>query len=204
MTRQASTRLPPARCPKGKRNAPLVRRFLLNSSGSTAVEFAIVLGPFLLFVFGVFAIGLHYLATNSLERAVFSASRVIRTGSAQKSNMTVNEFKQMICTEAAPHIDCNKLQVHVQSETDVADLDPINCVDAGALAGSGSGTDTIGSRAGNQDMFVFVTACYDWDAAASIPWFMKDRNGQQRGRALASGGLLMQASVLLRTEPYND
>lgn len=192
--------------PTAKRAAPpalrMSKRFIRSTHGSTAIEFAIVLGPFLLFVFGVFAIGLHYLATNSLERAVFTASRAVRTGIAQKSNMTADEFKQMVCTEAAPHIDCTKLQVHVQNADSWDEIDPINCVNNGQLASSGSGSDTIGDKAGGASKIVMVTACYDWDAAKSIPYFMKDKDGNNRGTALASGGMLMQAAVVFRTEPY--
>lgn len=181
----------------------MAEKFLLNSRGSTAIEFAIVLGPFLLFVFGVFAIGLHYLATNSLERAVFTASRAVRTGIAQKANMTVDQFKQMVCSESAPHIDCNKLQVHVQNADNWNDIDPATCVSDGQLTSPGSGSDTIGSKAGGASKIVMVTACYDWDAAKSIPYFMKDKEGNARSPyTLASGGLLMQAAVVFRTEPY--
>ncbi len=192
---KAATRAAPAAVRMSK-------RFIRSTRGSTAIEFAIVLGPFLLFVFGVFAIGLHYLATNSLERAVFTASRAVRTGIAQKTNMTAEEFKQLVCTESAPHIDCTKLQVHVQNADNWDQINPIGCVADGQLASSGSGSDTIGDKAGGASKIVMVTACYDWDAAKSIPFFMKDKEGNARTGVLASGGMLMQAAVVFRTEPY--
>ncbi|MCB1519596.1 MAG: pilus assembly protein [Hyphomicrobiaceae bacterium] len=190
--------------PRNRKTAGSVfSRFILNSRGSTAVEFALVLGPFLIFVFGIFALGLHYLATNSLERAVFNASRLIRTGQAQKAEMPVSEFKQQICDEAQPYIDCNHLQVHVQNEDSWEDIAPINCIDGGQLATSGNGSDKIGDRAGGSSKIVMVTACYEWLLAQKIPFFMKDEHGEWRTTPeLASGGMLMQAATVFRTEPY--
>ncbi|MGD9783075.1 MAG: TadE/TadG family type IV pilus assembly protein [Hyphomicrobiaceae bacterium] len=181
----------------------LIGRFALSTDGSTAVEFAMVLGPFLIFVFGIFALGLHYLATNSLERAVFNASRLIRTGQAQKSEMSVAEFKNMVCQEAQPYIDCNHLQVHVQNEDSWEDITPVSCIDGGALAGSGNAADKIGDRAGGSSKIVMVTACYEWLLAQNIPYFMKDEDGNwRRAPELSSGGMLLQAATVFRTEPY--
>lgn len=183
--------------------SPLASRFARCSRGSTAVEFAIVLGPFLVFVFGIFALGLHYLATNSLERAVFSASRLIRTGQAQKAEMPVSEFKDIVCTEAAPYIDCNHLRIHVQNAATWDQINPTACINNGQLAQSGNDADKIGDRSGQQGRIVLVTACYEWMMAQNIPYFMKDEEGNWRTTPeLSSGAMLMQASTVFRTEPY--
>lgn len=180
-------------------------RFLGDRGGSTAVEFAMIAFPFLLFVFGIFGIGLQYLATNSLDRAVFAASRAVRTGIAQKSEMTADEFKTMLCQEAAPHINCNKLQLHIQNEDSWEDIQPVNCIDgSGHLASGGNGSDKIGDRAGGASKIVMVTACYNWEASLAIPYYVKDREGNLRSPAtkVDGGGLLLQSSVVFRTEPY--
>jgi len=181
----------------------MLRRLTRCRKGSTAIEFALVLGPFLIFVFGIFALGLHYLATNSLERAVFNSSRLIRTGQAQKANMPVSEFKQKVCDEAKPYIDCAHLQIHVQNADSWDQIVPTNCIDNGQLKVSGNDSDTIGSLSGAQSKIVLVTVCYEWLLAKSLPFFLKDEHGNWRTTPdLASGGLLLQASSVFRTEPY--
>jgi hypothetical protein len=181
----------------------LLKRFSRNERGATAIEFAMVLGPFLIFVFGIFALGLHYLATNSIERAVFSASRAIRTGQAQKAAMTADQFKAAVCQEAAPYIDCNMLKVHIQNKDSWDQITPVNCIDNKQMAGSGSGSDMIGDRAGGASKIVLVTACYEWTTAKYIPYLMKDEKGEwRRDPPLESGNMVLQSATVFRTEPY--
>ena len=54
-----------------------------NTDGFTAVEFAMVIGPFLALLFAIMEVALVYFATFSLENATEQASRLIRTGQAQ-------------------------------------------------------------------------------------------------------------------------
>jgi Flp pilus assembly protein TadG len=186
-----------------KSGMSVLGRFRSNSEGATAVEFALVAGPFLMFIFGIFTLGLHYLATNSLERGVFSASRAIRTGQAQKAAMTKTEFKQRVCDEAAPYIDCNMLQIHVQNRDSWDQIAPKNCIENGEMASSGNGGDVIGSTSGGASKIVMVTACYEWTTAKYIPYFLKDEKGDWRtAPSLTSGNSVLQAATVFRTEPY--
>lgn len=182
----------------------LARRFGKSNDGATAIEFAIVLAPFLAFVFGIITIGLHYLATNSLEKAVFDASRQIRVGKAQKDGMTSQQFKQLVCNEAKPHIDCSKLEIHVASSDDWTTLTPPNCIDGAMnLSSGGNDNSSVANKTGGAGMPVIVTACYDWTVAKYLPYLIHDRNGNRRSPSqLASGGMLLQASTVFQTEPY--
>ncbi len=183
----------------------LSRRFKNDNDGTTAIEFALVLGPFLAFTFGIITIGLHYLATNSLERAVYGASRQIRTGQAQQSNMTSEHFKDLVCNLAAPHINCNKLQIHMSSYDSWKDVTPPNCVDGNTknLSQGAGGDEPISDEVGGASKKVLVTACYDWTVAKYLPFMVHDKSGNRRVESpLASGGMLMQASAIFQTEPY--
>ena len=60
-------------------------------TASPAVEFALVALPFLLFVLGIVGMGLYFLASTSLEYGVEAAARKIRTGEADKGDMTVGD-----------------------------------------------------------------------------------------------------------------
>lgn len=181
------------------------RRFSRNDKGETAIEFAIVLAPFMAFTFGIITIGLHYLATNSLERAVFDASRQIRTGQAQQAKMTSKQFKQLVCSIAAPNIDCNKLQIHLSSYDSWKDVVPPTCVDAKTheLSNGNSSTKPITNEVGGGSKKVLVTACYDWTIAKYLPYLLHDETGTASYETkLSSGGLLMQAAAVFQTEPY--
>ncbi len=181
------------------------RRFGRNNDGATAIEFAFVIGPFLAFTFGIITIGLHYLATNSLEKAVYDASRRIRTGQAQQANMNANDFKKLVCDLAKPAIDCSHLQVHLASFDNWKDVVPPNCINGATknLTAGASGTNPISNQVGGASKKVLVTACYDWVVGKYLPYVIYDSHGNRRIDAeLASGGLLMQATAILQTEPY--
>ena len=67
--------------------------WLRNEDGVAAIEFAIVALPFFLFVFGIVGMGLYFLASTSLEYGAEAAARKVRTGEADKGDMTVGDFK---------------------------------------------------------------------------------------------------------------
>lgn len=202
MTEQPTARrnLHPARALRA-----LSRRFRRNDEGATAIEFALVLAPFLAFTFGIITVGLHYLATNSLEKAVHDASRQIRTGQAQQANMNADNFKSLVCNLAAPHIDCSKLRIHLSSFDSWKDVAPPTCVDGATknLSGGTSGSNPISNQVGGASKKVLVTACYDWTVAKYLPYVVFDNHGNRRQTSqLQSGGLLLQASAVFQTEPY--
>lgn len=182
------------------------RRFKRNENGATAIEFAIVIGPFLMFVFGIISIGMHYLATNSLEKGVADASRQIRTGQAQNANMTANDFKSLVCSQAIPNIDCNKLEVHLSSYTSWKDVAPTGCIDNDTrdLTPGTSGDDPITDQVGGASRKVLVTACYNWEPGKFLPYLFRDKDGNSRTSSskLSDGGLLIQSSTVFQVEPY--
>ena len=50
---------------------------------------------------------------------------------------------------------------------------------------------------------VLITACYDWTVAKYLPYVVFDSHGNRRQSSqLQSGGLLLQASAIFQTEPY--
>ncbi len=189
-----------------RRNAALAlgHRFRKNNDGATAIEFAIVAGPFLAFIFGIITIGLHYLSTNSLEKAVYDASRQIRTGQAQQSGMTAKQFKDLVCNMSSPHLDCAKLQVHLASYDNWSDVTPPSCINTTTkdLSSGISGTSPISGSVGGASKKVLVTVCYDWTLAKYLPFLLHDEHGTARFSPLKSGGMLMQAAAIFQTEPY--
>ncbi len=171
-------------------------RFAGDKRGTTAIEFGMVALPFLMFAFGIMGTGLHFFTQNSLEHAVETTARKIRTGQAQQNGTTVDQFKQMVKDEAGPMIDQSKLQIHVQTGSEWTDITPSDCVDGSGVQtnGTGSGGDALGQHAGGAGEVVMVTVCYEWDLAAAMPFL-------QYGN-MANGSAMIQASTTFRTEPY--
>ena len=176
------------------------RRWRKDESGATAIEFGAVALPFFMLIFGILGIGLHFFTTSSLEHAVESASRKVRTGQALSENLSVEDFRNEICKQGAGIIDCLKLRVHLQSAPDWSTISPVGCLDSnGALVestGGGGGTSpSVGTYAGCSGTAYVVTACYESELAKAIPFL---EMGTKPGK---SG--LMQASAAGRTEPHD-
>jgi Flp pilus assembly protein TadG len=62
-----------------------------------AVEFAMVVGPFLFMMFAIIELALVFLVSTTLEAASERASRQIRTGEVQTAGQGAEAFKATIC-----------------------------------------------------------------------------------------------------------
>jgi Flp pilus assembly protein TadG len=175
-------------------------RGLRDDRGATAVEFAIVALPFFLFVLGILFFGLYFFTTNALEHGAESAARQVRTGQAQKSNITVGEFKQLVCDKSGSYITCDKLHVLVQHAPTWAGIQPESCVDSSnSMAPStGDSGDILYDYTGGASQVVLITLCYEWDLARSFGIL-----GMGSGDD-GSGPAIMQAATAFRTEPYSS
>jgi len=174
----------------------LSERFRRDRSGSSAVEFAIVATPFLMFIFGLIAIALYFFIMNSVERGMDQTSRLIRTGQAQATLMTVNQFKQSICDKAGGWVKCNKLQMFVSRYPDWASVNPSPCVDSSGavIVNSAPGSSLIALYAGTASDIVIVTACYKWELPQKFPYIDLGN--------MSDGSMMLQTATAFRSEPY--
>ena len=180
-------------------------KFSADQRGATAIEFAMVIGPFLFLLFGIISVGLYFFVIFSLEHAVESAARVIRTGQAQTQTpkaMSAAEFKTRVCAKLPPFMDCtsntNKIRVNVKQFADFAAITSTtvpSCVDnSGNLIAAGA------YDPGTQSTVVLVNVCYEWDFAksmANVPYWISPASAK-----LANGSTLIQAAITFTSEPY--
>lgn len=187
-----------------------LRRFGRDEQGATAVEFALVLTPFLMFILVLIGCSLYFFVSNSLERGMDQTSRLIRTGEAVTDQMTVAQFKQAICDGAGGWIQCDKLQVWAQSWSDWSTIGINNptddtgfnangihaCVDQNnaASVNNRNPSDPIATYTGGASSVVIVTTCYQWEYASKLP-FIHLGNMQ-------NGTMMIQSSTAFRTEPF--
>jgi Flp pilus assembly protein TadG len=184
------------------RSPLLLRRWRRDDSGSTAVEFGILALPFVMLLVGILSVCLYYFTNFSIENAAWQAARAIRTGQLQQSQGAYSTaltnadrktaFKKAMCSLAPPFLDCNnKAVVIVQSNSSFAGISQPSCANNGVMINDA----TAPFDAGSSSSVVLITVCYPWTAGGKLPFF---KLGNLQG-----GAVLMQASVALRTEPYN-
>jgi Flp pilus assembly protein TadG len=175
-----------------------------DESGTTAIEFAAVIGPFLFMLFGIISVGFYFFVVFSLEHAIETAARVIRTGQAQTqspSAMTVAQFKSLVCAKLPPFMDCNgtnnKLRINVQSFSNYHGT-AASCTDtSGALITTANQS----YDAGGASSVVLATVCYEWDlsqAMSTVIYWISPHSAR-----MTNGGTLIRASTTFTTEPYN-
>lgn len=200
--------------------APLIVRCLRDwcrdTRGTTAIEFALVGMPFLIFMISAMSYGLYWLNLSDLNHAVTATSREIRTGSAQKKTkdadgnpataetpVTVGDFKDAVCRTTTSLSDClTAMKVHVQTFGTWDAVDPVSCFnDSGVGLRNSDEATLLKDVAGGASSVVLVTTCYPWDFAATLPWLMlsaKKPDGTKR----LNGAALLQATTIFRNEPY--
>ncbi len=90
------------------------QKFSRSETGATAVEFAMVAGPFFLVLGVIIETGAMLFAEYSLQAAVQDSGRLVRTGQAQNSGFSAATFKAAICSTASVLMDCDgKVTVYV-------------------------------------------------------------------------------------------
>lgn len=167
-----------------------------DERGATAIEFGIVAAPFLMFVFALIGCTFYFFIVSSVEKGMDQASRLVRTGQAAATAMTVDQFKQKICDGAGDWIRCNKLQVFVSRFPDWASVSPQACVDKNkvVISSSAPGGSAIANYSGAASDIVIVTACYKWDFTATLPYLPIGN--------MPDGSYMMQTATAFRSEPF--
>lgn len=101
---------------------PVLRRFCTEARGASAVEFGLIVVPFLALLLSIFDTGFMYWSNAGLQVAVQDASRNLLTGTAQGASIaTADQFRTTyLCpasgTRVLPSfIDCSKLIIDVRS-----------------------------------------------------------------------------------------
>lgn len=178
-----------------------------NEDGTTAVEFGLVALPFFMMMFGIMGVCQMFFWMFTMENAVWTASRDMRTGAFQTNASTSRyagltgdalktEFKKAICERAVIYSDCMAhSSVLVQAVTTFSTLTAPNCRDN--TNGLVSDTSAMAAfNAGGSTSVVMVTLCHSWSFGAKLTFL-------PMGNKLSDGGVLIQATAAFRTEPYN-
>jgi Flp pilus assembly protein TadG len=164
-----------------------------------------VIGPFILMLTGIMAVGLQFFTIHSLEHGVTAAARKLKTGEAQKAGQTFADFRKMVCDEAGSLILCDaSLVVHIKSGATFADLNPpVACMTNGKLTPSGGNTaGPVSSYSGGASATVVVTACYDWDLGSTLWQTIWNITASNPSAAKDQGKSVVSSTIAFRSEPY--
>jgi TadE-like protein len=173
-----------------------VRRLVQGEDGVAAIEFALIVAPFLALIFAIIETSLIFFTTQSLERATADAARLIMTGQQQKvvaPGDPIVEFKKRLCYDPPagspdqrvilPMIDCTKLTVQVLSADSV---------------GYSSGS-TTNSKLGGPGCIVTVQVTYQWPVWVSLYSLSFTLAGGKW-----DGKHAIKATAVFRNEPYGN
>jgi len=174
-----------------------------NNRGTTAIEFGLLVVPFIAFVFGIFSFSLFFFTEATLTNALTDASRSLRTGQFQTSTgaysgtsgigSQVAVLQAAMCKELPAEIKCNQIVLMAQSTDSFSSITQPVCAINGNLISQSTANQTF--NAGTASSVVLLTACYPWSLGPSLP-FLPTAN-------LKNGAFLIQTSVVLQVEPYN-
>lgn len=168
-----------------------LRRFARARRGATAVEFAMVAGPFLAMVFGIFELGMMFLVTSTMESSAQAEARTLRTGQFQSAGGTAAAYKSAICANLGwLTADCNaNLYVDVRTFPTFASVAAPWPVTNGVIDPS-----KLTFQAASACQIVLARAFYNWTLLAP------DLSGVGH---MSGDKVLLSASSAFRTEPFS-
>lgn len=183
------------------------QRLSRDDNGATAVEFGLVCLPFMMLLFGIMSVCFYFFKTYTVENAVWTATRDMRTGAYQTASSSSayagitdplvlkRKFKEVLCSKAfLSTVDCtNDVRILVQARSNFSTIATPACLAGGNLVSEASAEASFDS--GGASSVVLVTACYQWTFANKMP-FLKFSN-------MTNGARLIQGSASFRSEPYN-
>lgn len=180
------------RIPKPSRNP--IRGFGKAERGAVAVEFAIILLPFLVLMFATVELGMVFMASSTLQNATDLAARRIRTGEFQATSTTKAQFKTLVCNGMSwlKSSCAAKLAVDVQTFSNFGGIGGAATVDPTAY--DPNATCWSAGKAGD---IVLVRTYYKWRIFTP----MLDQSLVNMGDG--SGERLITTAASFRNEPWS-
>lgn len=175
---------------KSKTSTPsVVKRFVQNEDGVAAIEFSVLIGPFLLLLFAILQTSLVYLAGTALEVGMQRAARTVQT---ESKILDEAGFREIVCDTAFMLPNCvTSLRVDVRAFNSFTAASFKSILLPDGTIDPDTNFDT-GSRSGT----VVVRVSYEW------PLLLGEYNSGLGNMAeLGNGNRLLTASWAFQNEP---
>lgn len=139
------------------------KRFHQSEDGAAAVEFALVVLPFMMLLGVVLETGVMLFTEYTLQASVQQAARLMRTGQAQAQGMNAAAFKTEVCKTASIIMNCSGgVTVYAESASSFAAL-KAKLPSSLNIGVQSDGTPSAASyKCGAPLEAVGVVATYDW------------------------------------------
>lgn len=171
----------------------LCRSWRQDDAGATAVEFAFVATIFFWVFIGIIEMGLLMIFNNGIEDGVERASRLIRTGQAQNTSISEEEFRKKVCGQVMLKSSCEtSLVVDVREFVDFASIN----APAPTWNDQENKLEIEDKRfeLGGPRRVILVRVFYDWN-------FITPLIGTLMGNTNRNS-FLLSAATAFRNEPY--
>jgi Flp pilus assembly protein TadG len=169
-----------------------VRRLRRDERGAAMIEFALLLVPFFILLFGIIEVGLVTWGGLELDNATSDAARLVRTGQAQSGRFNETQLKQAVCDRVSLLFNCtSKLRLDVKTFTTFGGVAAPSPLD-----GQGKLKDSFAFDIGTAEEIVLMSTFYEWPLLNIIS-SMSISN-------MADGNRLHRASAAFRNEPFPD
>lgn len=167
------------------------RRLKRGQDGAVAVEFGLVVIPFLALVFAIMETALIFFAGQTLETAAADSARLIMTGQAQTQGLNQGTFKNAVCAKVHGLFDCNTgVYIDVRKYASFSNISLTNPVDA-----NGNLQNNFSYDPGGPGDIVVVRLLYKWPVYVSLLGL----NGLSN---MSANNRLLISTVAFRNEPY--
>ncbi len=164
-----------------------INRCIKKEDGSTAIEFSLLMMPYMLISLAIIEVSLMFMSASLLEGATDSAARLIRTGQVQQTaGDPETMFRNALCSYAVVLIDCNTMVIEVTTLTNYADY-------TAPTYDAGGNMVTSGFDAGGSNDKVLIRVAYSYSMMTPLVGTLL--NG-------SDGATLFVSTIVLQTEPY--
>ena len=179
-----------------------------DESGSAAVEFALVVPIFLVFMYSFFEIGWFYFTNSVLDASTSDAARLVKTGQVQGWTGSDDEVKERLFQEVCDTLrlwgDCNtRVTVEIQTFPSFAAMSPATpptCADAPP-----SNLAALPFQPGGELEIVRVRICLIYETINPLIGDGFKQYGLSGGIELSEGDTgkrRLISTLMFRNEPY--
>lgn len=170
--------------------------FARDRRGATAVEFGIVVIPFVWLMLGLAENGLIFNTQSNLDFALMEAQREIRTGQVQMGGMNQTQLRTQICNKMSG-IMGSAAECQLRLHLDVRAFPSFAALDAPDLVnGEEIDEDELQFDPGQPSEVVLVRALYEWQLLTPLI--------SQSMANLGTNTRLLSSTALFVNEPYQD
>lgn len=132
--------------------------FRRDQKGATAVEFALLIGPFLFLLLGLMEVSMQYFIATAMDYSVQKTARLIRTGQAQEAGLSVDDLRTTMCENILDLFDCAS-----NSYLSVTELDSLSAASAALpVDASGNFLESHIYQAGHGGSYVIVRGFFQF------------------------------------------